>query len=160
MAQDLVRKNAKENAMDATTLTDAQATRMGLKTYLHGTSYNNSIAPTVSSSGWTTTRASFLPYQVQDGTWRMKFNINGSWAGQASNNVTNQISVNGVTVHATIKQAVYVNDQNTQLGRAASSSFTANTGNIQTLLSAIQSFNNEFTFAGDIELASKPTWAY
>jgi len=48
-----------------TAYSDADATRMGLKQYLHGTSYNGGISPTVTGIGSVSTilRAVFIPYQ-------------------------------------------------------------------------------------------------
>lgn len=76
-----------------TALTDAQATALGMKAYFHGTTYNGGNAPTVSGSGFSNLRSLFIPYQMQDGTWRMRFNIRGGNSNLASVSIV----VNGVS---------------------------------------------------------------
>ena len=55
-------------------MSNAEATLRGLKQYLHGTAYNGGNAPTVGGVAGVT-RGVFVPYQTQDGTWRLKFNL-------------------------------------------------------------------------------------
>jgi hypothetical protein len=138
-------------------LDDATATRLGLKQYLSGTAYNSGIQPTVTSSVgvWTTSRASFVPYQMQNGTWRLKFNIAGSWTvGQSSASMT----VNGVTFFFSggIRQAVTIN--NAGGAPQAQYAYTENTG--ANIFFNQGSTNTALLLSGDVELDSKPTWAY
>ena len=143
-------------------LDDVTSTRLGLKQYLHGTTYNSGIAPTVSCSqaGTSINRATFVPYQMQDSTWRLKFNINISFTaasiaalpavntvGVTFKNVSNHYqsvsaSFGGVTTGSLTQARV---DPNTN------SSFITQTTGTST---------NTVFISGDVELESKPTWAY
>lgn len=151
------------NGLEFTTasLSDAQATRLGLKQYLHGTTYNGGIAPTVtlnagggSLSG--VQRAVFMPYQMQDGTWRLKFNV--AVVLDAVSRTQVSIAVNGITSkNAAATQAICAFGNNTS-AYVALQGVDANT-NILYWHGASTSATN-FRFSGDIELDSKPTWAY
>lgn len=136
---------------------DAEATRMGLKQYLHGTTYNGGIAPTVSyiSGGGTATinRCTFVPYQLQDGGWRVKFNIDVSLSVITRTALT--VQINGITA-ATATQAVVgyltgsVVPPRAVLGSASNQISCDFASNIV----------DSIRLSGDVELASKPTWAY
>jgi uncharacterized delta-60 repeat protein len=61
---------------DPTALSDVEATRLGYKTYISGTAYNNGIKPTITSTlDGASLNAEFIPYQAQNGSWRIKGNI-------------------------------------------------------------------------------------
>ncbi len=153
------------NAMNAllaptpTAMTDAVATSLGLKQYVSGTNYNGGISPTITATNWTTTRGVFVPSQMQDGSWRLKFNFRGSrTTGSISNYL---ITVNGVTFKnvANFLQAVSFG-----LGNLAADS-SVGWGCANPNAATIQLFftSNDPTYAlvsGDVELESKPTWAY
>ena len=135
-----------------TSMTDAEATRLGLKSYSHGTTYNGGIAPTITGiAGLVVTRSKFIPYQMQDGTWRLKFNARITCTSIS----TLSFSITGVTVESTSLnyQAFSTSQQNFAgggRGEVDSSTWTI-------------SYSSAFTQAsmsGDIELASKPTWAF
>jgi len=142
-------------------LDDATATQLGLKQYLHGTTYNGGIAPTVTAgSGITTigtvTRALFIPYQCQDGTWRMKFTIQINGATSTSS-LGHQINVNGIVFkNVTNYNQVISGYANTQWSDVVvlSNSTTINIGHSSAVTPAT------YGFAGDVELNAKPTWAY
>jgi uncharacterized delta-60 repeat protein len=58
-----------------TTMTDTEATRLGYKIYLSNAAYNSGIIPTITSSVSVEnpiTNAALIPYQTQDGGWRLK----------------------------------------------------------------------------------------
>lgn len=135
-----------------TALTDSQATALGLKLYFHGTNYNGGNAPTVSGSGFSNLRSMFIPYQMQDGTWRMRFNIRG---GNTSL-VTVSITINGVTFSAQYNAIAVC--QLTGATQALVQSFTDISNS--TLVGQWSAAVNGAAWAGDVELASKPTWAY
>ena len=136
---------------------DAEATRMGLKQYLHGTTYNGGNAPTVSyiAGGGTATinRCVFVPYQMSDGIWRIKFNIDVSLSATTRTAVT--VQINGITA-ATATQAV--------VGFLTGSSVPprAILGSASNQISCDFASNiiDSIRLSGDVELASKPTWAY
>jgi len=138
-----------------TTMSDATATRLGLKQYLHGTTYNAGLAPTVSGpAGLVVQRAVFIPYQTQDGAWRLRFSI-GFNASSSSNF---SVAVNGIVakVVASLRQSFTVMQANTvsTVGggyfEEASNVFYASFSAAVTIVS----------ISGDVELNAKPTWAY
>lgn len=134
---------------------DAVATRLGQKQYLHGTTYNGGIAPTVTGSTATISRAVFIPYQMQDGTWRLKFNINLGTSGGVAGGTDYSISVNGIT---------FASSQSVTAQQLSSGTATIIYAYVDGSASTIGvRFNASVTalrYHGDVELASKPTWAY
>jgi hypothetical protein len=141
-----------ERLPDPTTYTDAKATKLGLKQYLHGTSYNGGIAPTVSGATVSSVnKGVFVPYQMQDGSWRLRFNIN--IVSTSTNDV--QPSINGIT---TINQFQSISSM-TNNGQAILASLALSNSSIFRCLYASPS-SSITLFSGDVELASKPTWAY
>jgi hypothetical protein len=138
-----------------TNLDNATATRLGLKQYLHGTAYNGGVAPTVGGSGVTPLRGSFVPYQTQDGTWRMRFNISVTHSGMTGGS-SYSISINGATFIATYNQAFTAIS-----GAAAPYTCSGNTATDSSNLTIYPATNATFAqMSGDVELKSKPTWAY
>ena len=142
-------------------LDDATATQLGLKQYLHGTTYNGGNAPTVTAGAsittiGTVTRALFIPYQCQDGTWRMKFTIQINGATSTSS-LGHQINVNGIVFkNVTNYNQVISGYANTQWSDVVvlSNSTTINIGHSSAVTPAT------YGFAGDVELNAKPSWAY
>lgn len=137
-----------DNLEDPTGLSDELATKLGKKVYSHGTTYNGGNAPTVSGVS-STQVADFIPYQMQDGSWRLKFNIVCAVTGS-----TGIITVNGVVYANTDQQGLAAaTDAN-----AYAKAFTnPNTDDI-----TWQAGNTtaEIRVSGDVALESKPTWAY
>jgi hypothetical protein len=148
-----------ERLPDPTTYTDAKATKLGLKTYLHGTSYNAGISPTVTSSqsGFSVQRAIFIPYQLQDGSWRIKANVSGIFTSATITTI--QMTVNGVTFKNISGYS--------QPGSVAFAGFSGGcrafasegTGILRSDISG-GTTTSEIKFFVDAELDSKPTWAY
>jgi len=148
----------------ASTLPDSEATRLGLKTYRHGGSYNNSLAPTItmparSPSGGgaaiTVNRSSFIPFEDQDGNWFLDFRFNVSVPSvAATTSIT--FSVAGITSEASADQAFTswannVTGNDRALVTNNSSSFVhTHSGSTTT----------NYSCSGIIELNAKPTWAY
>lgn len=144
-----------------TTLDDIAATRLGFKSYAHGTSYNGGNAPTITLSAGGGTLSSvqvgeFIPYQMQDGSWRLKFNIATSLSSTTRTNVT--LAVNGITFLANAGNTPQhaVSCWNTVSGVDAAA--VQNTNTIEANFSSTSI--NRCSFSGDVKLASKPTWAY
>lgn len=147
------------DAGNPTALDDVSATRFGLKQYVHGFSggYKDGLAPTVSyiAGGGTATinRCVFVPYQMSDGIWRIKFNIDVSLSAATRTAVT--VQINGITA-ATATQAVVgfltgsVVPPRSVLGSASNQISCDFASNIV----------DSIRLSGDVELASKPTWAY
>jgi len=145
------------NGMDDTT-----ATRLGLKQYLHGTTYNGGNAPTVTlafGGGTLTsvTRALFVPYQMQDGTWRLKFNA--ILAPSSTSRISVQFAVFGVVAKNVSYQAIIATT--TAASQLTTGYATPGTGTIMVADHNGAAVTSTFySFSGDIELDSKPTWAY
>lgn len=138
-----------------TNMSNALATQLGLKQYLHGTSYNSGSAPTVSSgaAGFTVIRGVFVPYQTQDGTWRLRFNIAATWTSNAS--IT--ISINAVTFKNVSNFYQTASGTPNTTGAYVYCVASPNTGDIAYVSGAAQAGG---ALGGDVELNSKPTWAY
>jgi len=144
-------------------LDNATATQLGNKTYLHGTTYNGGNAPTVTllSGGGSLSainRGVFIPYQEQDGGWRMKFHFSAACSNTTRTSVVFQI--NGI-LSKTIgnggsQQAVTVTDITS---RTPTSSYVP-TGTSVVDCAHASASTSFYAIAGDIELDSKPTWAY
>ncbi len=140
---------------------DIHATKIGSKTYYHGTTYNGAVAPTVSGTSWTTTRAWFQPFQDQAGTWFVKYGISGNRSGTV-NGFT--VSINGLVSKNTsvYKQPVFFSaDVGAGGAFIVIAIFAVNSGDISVALSgslALGAFN--VSMGGIVECESKPTWAY
>ena len=128
-------------------------TKLGLMQYVAGTNYSGGISPTVTGTNWSTVRATFVPYQMADGTWRLRFNIQGNFSVAT---VATSLSVNGLTVKASINQAVAgFHSDGVDTWVKGQANGTANT--ISVYAGAART---SFCLSSDIELNSKPTWAY
>lgn len=139
-------------------LDNATATQLGLKQYLHGTTYNGGNAPTVTCAqgGFSVGRAVFVPYQTQDGTWRLKFNMYYAFTSATVTAVT--VSVNGVTFKNSSFYSQAFSVAPSVSTTITNGYVTPNTGNMTA--SVTSSTQTGFGISGDIELDSKPTWAY
>lgn len=140
-------------------LDNQTATQLGLKQYLHGTTYNGGNAPTVTSAqaGFSVTRAVFLPYQTQDGAWRLRLNI--ATAFTSASLTTTTLSINGITFKniSGYSQPISVTLPGTvTVGRAFANE---NTSQLRWDLSVATTVTG-MNFSGDVELDLKPTWAY
>jgi hypothetical protein len=144
-----------------TNLDNATATRLGLKQYLHGATYNGGSAPTITyySGGGSLSsveRGRFVPKQLQDGTWVLDFNIAVTFSSATRTGA--EISINGAVAKNTANffQAVYsfVGSSLTVGG----SYVTPNTGRIA--IGHASGTSTTYFWSGSIELESKPTWAY
>lgn len=142
----------------SSTLDDATATQLGLKQYLHGTTYNGGNAPTVTCSlaGFSVLRAVFVPYQCQDGSWRLRLNLNGTFTSATFTTAT--VTINGITFKSVANffqpcAVMFVGA--TSVGRTyannGGSGITCDTSSITATAIGL---------SGDCELNAKPTWAY
>jgi hypothetical protein len=137
-------------------LDNATATRMGLKSYSHGTSYNGGNSPTITSAqpGFAVTQSYFVPYQMQDGNWRLKFNFTCSYTAATITQLTITVAgIQNTDAHAIIFSA-YNNLAN-----------VTNRGGFFNSTGIQLNYNSTSTSAavavsGDIPLTAKPTWAY
>jgi hypothetical protein len=135
---------------------------MGLMSYAHGTTYNGGNAPTVTLTGGggslsTVRLAEFIPYQMADNTWRMKFNIEVTVSTVTRTSLT--LSINGLTFFSTLGDgqafAGWANNGGLGVGYAV-----ANTNTNTLSLGHASGSTAIYTMSGDVKLASKPTWAY
>jgi hypothetical protein len=140
-------------------LDDSTATKLGLKQYLHGTTYSGGNAPTVTcaQAGFVVTRAVFVPYQMQDGTWRLRFNFAATFTSASISTIN--VNINGIlskNVTGFSQAIISMFQGNNTIGRA----FVGENSNTcrADLVSAITCAG--LNFSGDVELDSKPTWAY
>ncbi len=130
-------------------LDDVTATRLGYKAYLSGTNYNGGISPTVTGTT-VVTRALFIPYQLQDGTWHVRFNMDVN----VSSNTAQTITVNGVVFKTSINQAVAFS------ANVATAAIVHTSSGAATITGTFASAITNLRLSGDVELDSKPTWAY
>ena len=141
-----------------TSLDDATATRMGLKRYSHGTTYNGGIAPTITAPGNTVASAygNFIPYQMQDGSWRCRINMRVAITAAAG---TITVSIVGLTTAA--------NDQSLSIGAGTNASyfyclFQGGAFTSSQIFASMSGSGNSSacSISGDVDLGGKPTWAY
>lgn len=146
-------------------LDDQTATRQGQKIYLADASggtndvaYNGGLKATIAFVGGAGTagsltnviRAQLIPYQMQNGSWRVKFNIAVNFSTTAR--TIARLSVNGLATGSTSDQAiacsvpgVSVTQQKTDTNLVAVYASTSTT---------------DHYYSGDVIVDSKPTWAY
>jgi hypothetical protein len=144
-----------------TSMSNANATALGYKEFLHGTTYNGGIAPTVTSSvsGWTVDRAAFYPYQDQAGSWYMRMSINGTYTAN-SHSLAN-LTINGVTFanEGTCGHALAMTQANSATLYINYCDARKNSSIVEYQISVATS-GLILTITGWARLASKPTWAY
>lgn len=138
-----------------TNLDDGAATRLGLKQYLSSGSYNGGLAPTI--SGTTVTRGVFVPYQTNDGTWRLKMNV--VLAVSSGTRTSGAFTVAGVTFKnvSGFSQPVF-GFPNPSTVATYQAYATANSGVVE--MDHASATTTGYLWSGDVELDSKPTWAY
>jgi hypothetical protein len=137
-------------------LDDVAATRAGLKSYSHGITYNGGNAPTISlttATGLAVQGSRFIPYQMQDGTWRMKFH----WKMTHNSNTISDASVNGVT-SVSFSQGVLLEEEGAVPQARGGMYWDASSGNL--VLRPGTTAVTSVSVSGDVALASKPAWAY
>jgi len=144
------------NGMDDTT-----ATRLGLKQYLHGTTYNGGNAPTVTLAGGggtltTVHRAEFIPYQMQDGGWRLRLTVECDISSAVRTAAS--FAVNGILTPTGGGDGQALAGGN--LSNIPANYVLINPNTNQFSLGHASGTTSRYQFAGDIRLASKPTWAY
>lgn len=109
----------------------------------------------VTGSNWTTHSAVGIIYKSIDGTWRVRFNIQGV-ISVATNNITLTIAnVTFKNLADTNRQAVYV--ANNSNGGAPDNCFV--NGNASTLVASFASNTTNPIIGGDVELNAKPAIA-
>jgi hypothetical protein len=147
-------------AVLSSTLDDVTATQLGLKQYLHGTTYNGGNAPTVASAqaGFSVIRAVFVPYQTQDGAWRLKFNIAASITAASLSSII--MTVNGIVFKSTSNFLQSIGGYQNTAGNAVASATFVGAGSAQIVSNFVTATVTFTNATGDVELNAKPTWAY
>jgi len=143
-----------------TALSDAAATSLGMKVYVgDGTTYNGGNAATItfSSSAGSISYdySSLIPYQMQDGTWRLKGNIGGT--GSATNRTYGSATVAGIT---SIAESQAISASVSDVAGTMQVAYITASSNTFTLYHAAAGSGDQYQWSFDIALASKPTWAY
>ena len=140
-----------------TSMTDAEATRLGLKVYSHGVTYTGSPnSPTITLTGGGGTLSSityshFLPYQIQDGTYRLRMSFRAFVSSTAR--TTASFAIAGVAFPA-LDQPLAGNTA----GAAPTTYVVAASSTV--VVGHSSSTTDTYMISGDVALASKPTWAY
>jgi hypothetical protein len=140
-----------------TSMDNTLATVLGHKTYSHGTTYNGGNAPTISYSAGggsisSVNHSYFIPYQTQDGSWRLKFDF--SLSVSSTSRTFFEVSVAGLD---------FANASNISVGGGSVAVHNAFTfGGASGLMQANHSSGTFSTYrwSGDVSIAAKPTWAY
>jgi hypothetical protein len=115
---------------------------------------------TVTDTNWTTTRAKGVPYKTLDGTWRLKFNITGSYSVGSS---LTSLAITGIVFPATIQTfTVYADNGATDalinIARTVSSSNVLTIRGVSYVTANTILNITGVRISGDVELASKPTF--
>ena len=153
-------------------LDDATATRLGLKQYIYASdnsntpttpTYKDGIMPTVFFGGpvgtiTRTHRAIFVPKQMQDGTWRLQFTIVVLVSGDTRTSAT--FGIIGITSKniTSYNQPILAWQGNSTSISTTTAYMDINT-NTMTIWHT-STVTSLYRIAGDIELETKPTWAY
>lgn len=138
--------------LSPTSMSAADATKLGYYQYIGGSTYNSVTISITGDDSFSLTRATLIPYIMADGTWRLKFNIEGS----TSYANRGYVDIVGIVFKNGINQAVstYGTTTSYQYGSALALS---NTNRIETSL--IDTALNR-SISGDVELNEAPTWIY
>ena len=144
-----------------TSLSNSQATALGLKQYFHGTTYNGGNAPTIILYGGggtlTTINTSyFIPRQLQDGSWMLNFMFYAA-VSLASRTVA-VFEIAGVTSRVATAVIYQVSGNNVN-DIARMSAFVIN-GTGRVYAEHASNSTNAYSITGEIPLQSKPAWAY
>jgi hypothetical protein len=105
---------------------------------------------TVTGTNWTTTTAIAVPYKTGDGTWRLKFNIEGS---VSVGTTLLDLTMSGIT--NTVNQSISGGQRSSAGGRIN----FAQARSDGTFRTATDVSSTLFLCSGDIQIDSKPTWA-
>ena len=143
-----------------TSMTDSDATALGYKVYKAGVSYNGGNSFTFSATGTSGVGydADFIPYQTQDGDWRLRGNFYYSYTSGGLNYIailcTNILAKNIANMYYAVAVDIY-----------SGATAQACKGRIQGGWNGFElwSYNtaaNKWYVSFDIALDSKPNWAY
>lgn len=149
---------ALQDAGTPTGLTDSQATALGMKQYVAGNTYANGVTFNITSAaaGFSLTRFVAIPYQLSDGTWRMKYNGMVQYSSDSAEKVftCTGVTTKNISPYYQIVNVAFLDgvQANVKYGYW---DFNASTFRIRSVAAETYAI-----VQGDIELESKPTWAY
>jgi hypothetical protein len=144
----------------ATSMSDVSATALGLKVYTHTTAYNGGITPTftMTSGGITSAYSALIPYQTQDGNWRMRFNIFLNLNAATS---SNSLTINGVSwlINPLGGGSSYYPVSHFNGALSSTNAYVFNETNTRLAFTSTTN-RTDWGFSGDAPLNAKPSWAY
>lgn len=148
---------------DPSFMTDAEATRLGLRIYHVNGTYNGGV--TIVAGGNrnpsfpTSNRSHLIPFQVNDGSWMLKFRL--YWNTNPGTDTSTVLTLTDVSTVGlnTGGQYVYGATQIDQVNdHGASHVGDADLATFQ--IAYPSSSEDTFAMAGEIMLERKPNWAY
>lgn len=148
--------------VDPTQLSDAEATALGKKVYNQDAA--GITGPDVDFDGSATiSQADFIPYQVQDGSWRMRFNLSIRRGSVVS--TQGVITISGISFedNTTNRQVVTVHLYNSASAISSGGAVDiqyCNPGTNTILVDKNGTNFNHCDVSGDVKIAGKPTWAF
>jgi hypothetical protein len=112
------------------------------------------LTVTSGNAGWSTTRAVGIAYADSTGVWRLRFNVYGTFNQSA----TVTFTIANITT-AAVRQAVaiYMEEVGTATRQNTGGFIEASSNVVYGATPAVNS--TMITASGDVELASKPSWA-
>jgi hypothetical protein len=142
-----------QSPLDPALMSDALATKLGLRQYVEGV--DAGVTTNTTTGVWNFTRCVFMPYQTNDGTWRLRFNIVGSTTTTA---LIRTVTINGITFKnvANYYPAVTVAVEDPDSGDWKALA-VFNTNGINARGTVVK---DQIRLSGDLELESKPSWAH
>lgn len=135
------------NDLNSVFMDDVTATRLGLKIYTNALSGNNS---------WSDNDVNLIPYQMQDGSWRLRFSVTGNTSSTLSVVVTFPAGTTFKDVPSGHQHAAYAS-RNSSLTINHVTALAVEAGSDIELGAATA--GTKWQFAGDLPLESKPSWA-
>ena len=139
-----------------TSMTDAEATRLGLKTYFHNVAYYLGNIPLLSGTSVSggVLFGLFTPYQTQDGLWHLKFSIQATGTSAAAQSFTFATVVSKASYG---HQAFISSEQTTGTAGLKGSHTGVGTSIFSQQFGAVITL---WSCSGDVVLEAKPNWAY
>lgn len=129
-------------------------TKLGFMQYAGNTAYNGGNLTTITGgAGFSLTRAVLIPYQMSNGTWRLKFNVDYA----QTSSVTGDITFTGVTFSGVTSCYCLGYTAGNVTANWSAARTTSGSG---ALIFRLGSASSLLAVSGDVELTAKPTWAY
>jgi hypothetical protein len=146
-----------------TALSDADATRLGLKAYSHGTTYRGGNSPTIVLAGGggtlsSVTKSLFVPRQLQNGTWVLSGSARVVLSSAVRTSVA--LAVAGTDTIGDDAIAMSQLDNGSAFTALAYTGGSVGTG-MRLIIAHGSATTTLYTYSfADIVLTAKPTWAF